>query len=238
MSIIDILELDSKSGMIMFGLMGFMVVLMILPFASAQPILISIERSDACERSTSCLDLKDLKELDTSDQRISGMFKELPDGNMIRTKPQYKNHWEFYKYSKSNYTVCVACDLGFQGHSKVIKIEANPNFKYVLQKDHKIINNTFYEYNGRYIDSCGSAVVSSNLDLIKDTIQYFGNDCKTPSRYNEKTTTVKPLTPQTDCSYACKNAKFFKDAKAKSKSTFLVDPNIKLKTQNEKVRLR
>jgi hypothetical protein len=223
--------------MIVFGVMFGLVILMALPFASAQPILISIVQSDTCERSTSCLDLKDLKSLDTSDQRISGTFKMLPDGDYMRSKPQYKNHWEFYKLSKSNYTVCVGCDLGFQSHSKVITIESNPNFKYILQKDHKIVNNTFYEYNGRYIDSCSSAVVSSNLDLIQDTIQYLGNNCKTPSRYNEKTTTVKPSTPMTDCSYACQNAKFFKEAKEKSKKTFLINPNIKLKTQNDKVRV-
>lgn len=233
MGIIDILELNRKSGMIVFGLMLTMVILMALPFASAQPILITLVQSDTCERSKSCIHFGDLTPLDTSDQRISGILYDDHRG-----KPQYKNHWEFYKLSKSNYTVCVGCDLGFQSHSKVITIESNPNFKYVKKDDHKIINNTFYEYNGRFIDSCGSAVVSSNIDLIQDTIQYLGNDCHTKSKYNEKTTTVKPLTPQLDCSYACMNAKFMKDAKAKSKSSFLIQPDIKLKKQNEKVRLR
>lgn len=236
MGITEILELKKKSGMIVFGLMGLMVILMILPFAYAEPVKISVVLSDACKKSDTCIDLKDLASLDTTDQKISGKLYQNAKGEFVRSKPAYKNHWEFYRYTNSSYVVCVGCDLGYVIHSKTITVESNSNFKYVLKADHVIINNTRYEYNGRFIDSCSSATVSSDIDLIRDTIQYLGNNCKVPSKYNEKTTITKPKTQHTDCSYACLNAKFFKDAKAKSKA-LLLDPAIKIKTANGKVRL-
>ena len=235
MGTIEILDLNKKSGMIFFGLMGVLVILMILPCAYAQPVLVSVVLSDACKKSDTCIDLKDLASLDTTDQRISGKLYE-KSGEYARSKPAYKNHWEFYRYTNASYVVCVGCDLGFVTHSKTVTIESNPSFKYVLKKDHVIVNNTRYEYNGRYVDSCSSATVSSDIDLIQDTVQYLGMNCKVPSKYDEKQTITKPKTQHTDCSYACMNAKFFKDAKAKSKA-LLLDPAIKIKTSNTKVRV-
>lgn len=231
MSIIQILELRKKSGMIILGLMLSFVILMALPFASAQPILVSVVRSDACEKSITCLPLSDLIPLDTTDQRISGKLY-----NDHRTKPYFKNHWEFYKFDKQQYVVCVGCDLGFQSRSKVITIESSPSFKYVLEKDSKIINNTFYEYNGRYIQDCQKATVSSDLSLIKDTIYIMGNDCKVPSKYSEKNTIAKPYTKLKICGNECQHQKFMKAAKEKSKS-YQINPDIKLKNQNTKVKV-
>ena len=232
MSITQILELHKKSGVIIFSLMAFMIVLMVLPFASAQPILITLIRSDTCQKSITCLPLSEIAPLDTTDKRISGKITE--DG---RTKPYFKNHWEFYKFDKNKYIVCVECDLGFQSRSKVITIESNPNFKYVLQKDNRIVNNTFYEYTGRHIQDCQAATISSDLELIRDTINLLGNDCKVESKYNEKDTIVKPYTKLNYCGNECQHQKFMKDAKEKSKKTFLIKPDIKLKNQNYTVKV-
>lgn len=233
MSIIQILELGTKSGMLVFASMVLMLGIMILPFAFAQPVLISVVQSDACKKSITCLPLSDLIQLDTTDQRISGkMYDD------YRSKPYFKNHWEFYKFDKRPYVVCVDCDLGFQGRSKVITIESSASFKYVLQKDNRIINNTFYEYNGRFIQDCQAATVSSDWALINDTVSFMGNNCKVPSKYNEKDTIIKPKTRHTDCSYACLHDKFMKEAKEKVKAGgYLIKPDIKLKKSNDKVKL-
>jgi hypothetical protein len=215
----------------------------ILLFASAHtafaaPTFISIIQSDTCKLSTTCLGLDDLIPLDNSDKNISGKFKQDKNGNIYRTKPQVKNHYAFYQtHSKEPILVFVEPDLSILERSKVIQIESTSNMVYVKPSDNMIKDNTFYQYKNRVIDSCSSATIASDLDLLKDTIQYLGNDCKVSSKYTDQVITVKPKTPHLDCSYACMNEKWMKQAKAKAKAGFLIKPDIKLKTSNGKVKL-
>lgn len=232
MSITQILDLDKMSSMIVFGLMGFMVLLMVLPFAAAQPILITVERSDVCKLSITCLPLKELIPLDTSNEKVSGKLTE--DG---RSKPLYKNHHMTYQFSKEKYIVCVECDGMFQDHSRKITIETLAKFTYIKQSDSKIVNNTFYDYSDRHIENCRTATISSNLELLKDTIFVMGNDCKVPSKFTEQTKTVKPYTKLNYCGNECQHQKFMKAAKEKSKSTYLINPAIKLKNQNGTIKV-
>lgn len=199
--------------------------------ASGQPILISVGRSDVCEKSITCLPLSDIIPLDTSNQKVSGKLTE--DG---RGKPIYKNHHMTYQFSKEKYIVCVECDGTFQDHSRRITIETLAKFTYIKQSDARIVNNTFYDYSDRHIDNCRTATISSNLELLKDTIYVMGNDCKVPSKFTEQTKTVKPYTKLKYCGNECQHQKFMKAAKEKSKS-YLIKPDIKLKNQNDKVKV-
>ena len=232
MSIIQILELHTKGSMIVFSLMAFMVVLMVLPLASAQPILITVARSDVCKLSITCLPLSEIIPLDTSNQKMSGKLTE--DG---RGKPLYKNHHATYQFSKQPYVICVECDGTFQDHSRKITIETLGKFTYIKQSDSRIVNNTFYDYSDRHIEGCRTATISSNLELLKDTIYVMGNDCKVPSKFTEQNKIVKPYTKLNYCGNECQHQKFMKDAKEKSKSIFLIKPDIKLKNQNYTVKV-
>jgi len=231
MGIIDILELKG-SGMYVIISMVFMAALMMMPFAAGQPILISIIRSDVCEKSITCLPISSLIPLDNSDQKISG---KLTDAG--REKPIYRNHYQFYQFKKVSYIVCVECSSVFQDHSRKITIEANTNFTYVKQEDHTIRNNTFYDYSKRHIDNCRTATVASDLELLKDTIYVMGHDCKVPSKFTEQKKTVKPYAKIKYCGNECQHQKFMKDAKEKSKKAFLVQPDKILKNQNGKVKV-
>lgn len=182
--------------------------------------------------SITCLPLKDLIPLDTSNQKVSGRLTD--DG---RTKPLYKNHHATYKFSKEPFIICVECDGTFQDHSRKITIETLGKFTYIKQSDSRIVNNTFYDYSDRHIEGCRTATISSNLELLKDTIYVIGNDCKVPSKFTEQTKTVKPYTNLVYCGNECQHQKFMKDAKEKSKKVFLINPDIKLKNQNHLVKL-
>lgn len=212
----------------------------ILLFASvhtafAEPTFISIIQSNTCKLSTTCLGMNDLIPLDNSDKNISGKFKQDKNGNIYRTKPQVRNHYAFYQtHSREPILVFVEPDLSILERSKVIQIESTSNMVYIKPSDNIIKNNTFYQYKNRMIDSCSSATIASDLGLLKDTIQYLGNDCKVPSSYDEVIKTTKPYTKHKDCSYACMNEKWMKEAKAKAKTGFLINPNIKLKHQSTK----
>lgn len=232
----ELLELNRPTGKIFILSLGILVFLMVLPFAHAQPVFISIERSDTCKKSATCLGMKDLIPLDTTDKKLAGRFVE-KGGDYIRTKPVYKNYFEFYRFSNLTSVVCVECDQGFITHAKNILIESNANLKYVLQRDHIISNNTFYEYSGRIMDNCGAATISSNMTILRDTIQYMASDCKGKTNHAEQTKTVKPYAKISYCGIECQHQKFMKEAKAKSKSTFLINPAIKLKNQNDKVKV-
>ena len=209
----------------------FLFALMALPLAFAQPILITVERSDVCKQSVTCLPLKDLIGLDTSNQKVSGKLTE--DG---RGKPLYKNHYATYQFSKQAYVICVECDGIFQDHSRKITIETLGKFTYIKKSDNRIVNNTFYDYSDRHIEGCRTATISSNLDLLKDTIYVMGNDCKVPSKFTEKNTTVNPYTKLKYCGNECQHQKFMKAAKEKAK-TYQINPDIKLKNQNTKVKV-
>ena len=230
MSITQILELKDN-GMYVMIAMVFMLALMALPLAFAQPILITVERSHVCKQSITCLPLKDLIPLDTSNQKVSGKLTE--DG---RGKPLYKNHHATYQFSKQPYVICVECDGTFQDHSRKITIETLGKFTYIKQSDNRIVNNTFYDYSDRHIEGCRTATISSNLELLKDTIFVMGNDCKVESKFTEKNTTVKPYTKLKYCGNECQHQKFMKAAKEKAKS-YQINPDIKLKNQNTKVKV-
>lgn len=210
---------------------GVAVFLGMLTPASGQPILISVVRSDVCEHSKTCLPLKDIIPLDTSNQKVSGKLTDIG-----RTKPIYKNHHATYQFSKEKYIICVECDGTFQDHSRKITIETLGKFTYIKQSDHTITNNTFYDYSDRHIDNCKTATISSNLELLKDTIYVMGNDCKVPSKFTEQNKTVKPLTKLKYCGNECQHQKFMKAAKEKAKS-YQINPDIKLKNQNGKVKV-
>lgn len=231
MSITQILELKRNSGMYLGLSLIFLFAIMALPLAFAQPILITVERSETCKLSITCLPLKDLIPLDTSNQKVSGKLTD--DG---RTKPLYKNHHATYQFSKEPFIICVECDGTFQDHSRKITIETLGKFTYIKQSDHTIVNNTFYDYSDRHIDGCRTATISSNLELLKDTIHVMGNDCKVPSKFTEQNKTVKPLTKLKYCGNECQHQKFMKVAKEKSKS-YQINPDIKLKNQNTKVKV-
>lgn len=231
MSITQILELKTDSGMYLSLSLIFLFAIMSLPLAFAQPILITVERSEVCKLSITCLPLKDLIPLDTSNQKVSGKITE--DG---RTKPIYKNHHAIYKFSKEPFIICVECDGTFQDHSRKITIETLGKFTYIKQSDNRIVNNTFYDYSDRHIEGCKTATISSNLELLKDTIHVMGNDCKVPSKFTEQNKTVKPLTKLKYCGNECQHQKFMKEAKEKAKS-YQIKPDIKLKNQNTKVKV-
>lgn len=177
--------------------------------------IIVIELSNSCLKmvknnmTKSCLTYKDLSAFDTTDTKYSGKFID-DKGFFHRGKPLLKNHEIVYKKSP-DIIVCVDCPGKVSLYARSIVVEPN-GFTYKLGSDKKMIDNTRFVYHDRYVKDCSEARVSSDMDLVKDTIEYLKSGC-TVTQFNEKETIVKPYSKVSYDGLWYQHQKFLEDAK-------------------------
>ncbi len=112
-----------------------MVVFSWVQFAEATTIGISLSRS--CQISTTCPTYLDLLIFDNTNQYYSGFLNYSDNGVFERQKSPYKNHWEFYRYSKQLWLVVDPHGEQIPHLTKHIIIEPS-SFKFFSVGDMKI----------------------------------------------------------------------------------------------------
>ena len=178
--------------------------------------MIAIELSRTCLRlvksnsmNDGCYRYSALEPLDTTDKKYSGSFF-YDNGFYHRGKPLLNNHEIVYRDVNAT-VVCVDCPGKILNKIPNIIVEPR-NFVYKLGSDVKILNNTRYEYHDRYVENCFTARVSSDMDLIVDTINYLKSGCKQTS-FKEQKTIVKPYSKLSYDGPAYQYAKWLLEAK-------------------------
>ena len=162
--------------------------------------IIDIVITESCQKqilynvSNTCPTIKELKKFDTTNKNISGNFTQTKDGTWYREKPQLKNHFMFYKYSKIP-VICVDCvlPLGNPDIVKMIFLEPK-NFTFV-DVGKTITGNTRLEYHDRYVSGCQSATIAYSQAMLIDTIKYLASDC-TKTQFNGTKIIVMKETPK------------------------------------------
>ena len=189
---------------------------------------ISIILSDTCLRSKICPNYKELADkLDNSNRELSGDFYQDKKGFWKRDKPMMRGSYEFYNNDLSPKTIFVDPDDYTRTRTKLIIIESQ--IPIYLDKESKQISNaTHITYHNRKIISCQSATIGwkqGGYDLLLDTVNYFMSDCTSPLKFSDTKVTYKPMIIKDKCTKNCKYQKWLEDAKLKSKTKFLVQPN-------------
>ena len=138
--------------------------------------LIGIQISRGCELSGNCISIDDLIHLDNSDQSVSGMFVTV-DNETKRDRAPMEKSWRFYDHDP---TPRVFVDPPHGMNDKIRMITVTNILPIFFEfGDHKINNNTRSYSENRYVDNCRNALVTSDFQLINDTISYFRNGCET-----------------------------------------------------------
>lgn len=159
--------------------------------------LIGIQLSNSCinliknNLPNDCPTYETLQQLDTS-LETSGKF-EFKDGYYHRTTPQYVNSWRLYDHDPTP-RVIVDPPQGMTERIKMITI--NPNFSvYFTASDQKLDNSVRTWHEGRYIDNCKQAYISSTdwHKILPDTIATLHNNC-THTSLEELKTEKMPFT--------------------------------------------
>jgi len=132
--------------------------------------LLGVEISRSCDMIESCLKYSDLISLDTSNQIISGQFVD----NKRQPSPYVKS-WRFYDLDNST-RLFVDPPLGMVDKIPMITI-TNHLPIYFKSGDLTINNNTRTYSEGRYIDNCQNALITSDMDLLLDTIEFMRGGC-------------------------------------------------------------
>lgn len=145
--------------------------------------LIGIDISKTCETllknniETTCPGYDLLRQLDSSNTVVSGDWIN-PDGFVKRDTSPYENSWRWYDHDKQ-IRIIVDPPLGMSDRIKMITITNNFNV-YFTPDDLKMDNNTRKWHEGRYVDACKNAVVSSDSwkKWLPDTIHYLRTNCQ------------------------------------------------------------
>lgn len=159
--------------------------------------LIGIQLSNSCinliknNLPNDCPSYETLQQLDTS-LETSGKF-EFKNGYYHRQSPQYINSWRLYDHDPTP-RIIVDPPQGMAERIKMITI--NPNFSvYFTASDQKLDNSTRTWHEGRYIDNCKQAYISSTdwLNVLPDTVATLHNNC-THTSLKELKTEQMPFT--------------------------------------------
>lgn len=158
------------------------------------PIL-GIEFSESCSKilqyniNSSCPQLSQLTKYDTSNQKVSGQFI-LYHGKIIRTNPEFKNHWLYY----TNETVCVYCDLDLAQPDLFKTIFIEPSSFTFINKADNSTNYKYISYSERYVsEDCSTATIAYSDKLLNDTISYMLSNCTKTNIQTNQTNTLKEI---------------------------------------------
>lgn len=143
--------------------------------------LVGIQLSNSCinliknNLPNDCPTYETLQQLDTS-LETSGKFG-FKDGYYQRLAPQYINSWRLYDHDTTPRLI-VDPPPGMAERMRMITI--NPNFSvYFTEEDQKLDNGIRTWHEGRYIDNCKQAFISSTdwLKVLPDTVAMLHNNC-------------------------------------------------------------
>lgn len=143
--------------------------------------LVGIQLSNSCinliknNLPNDCPTYETLQQLDTS-LEASGKF-EFKDGYYHRQSSQYVNSWRLYDHDPTPRLI-VDPPSGMNDRIKMITI--NPNFSvYFTATDLKLDEGIRTWHEGRYIDNCKQAFISSTdwEKILPDTIATLHNNC-------------------------------------------------------------
>ena len=160
------------------------------------PVLL-ISYSQTCENMIKnhikgCTPIDDIIPFDTSNQYVSGKF--VKQGNdTIRTSPQVKNNWLYYKYAPKKVT-CFECTFDISSTLESQQIIIEPTSYSFVDKNANIVKDKWSYLNDRYMQGCDVATISSKSGLLKDTIHYMLSDCK-QTNFNGNVTNLVHQTP-------------------------------------------
>lgn len=156
--------------------------------------LVGIQLSNSCinliknNLPNDCPTYEELQQLDTS-LETSGKFG-FKDGYYHRQPPQYVNSWRLYDHDP---TPRLIVDPPAGMADKIRMITINPNFSvYFTATDHKLNEGIRTWHEGRYIDNCKQAYISSTdwLKILPDTVATLHNNCAHTSLEELKTETM------------------------------------------------
>lgn len=168
-----------------------------------------------------CPTLGELAKFDTTNQTYSGKVIEKSDGTWIRTAPEVKQFWQFWKGLNTN-IVCAGCDVDFQYADAFKIIWFTPhNFTYtqINYSAPRTIDQTYW--NGtkyltrqiadpsiqsantkswnRYVsDDCMTANEVFSPQMLADTIYYMDSGCHANSTKIINTATLVHVLPVID----------------------------------------
>lgn len=143
---------------------------------------IGIQLSQSCitlekhQIKSNCLTYDKLKEFDNSNSLLGGQW--VNDTWFHRLNAHVKNAYQYYDSNK--YLVMVDPDASFTTGAKMIIVQSG---SFVFTDPNQVVgkNHTATATNNRYVSNCAEAQVSSDLNLVNDTISYLENGCKTSS---------------------------------------------------------
>ena len=198
---------------------------------------ISIIVSKTCQLSKKCITIKALADqLDNSDKRISGDFYfDNKTKLWKRDRPAIAGSILLYGSSVTPPTIFIQPDSLTQKNTKIIFIETKIPI-YLGPDSNKKENGKMVTYKNRQINNCSSATIGweqGGYDLLLDTITHLRSDCTSTLKFNDTTTTIKPLVIKDKCTKTCKYLKWLEDAKQKSKQ-YLLPHNKTLKDNTSK----
>ena len=168
--------------------------------------IIMVIPSEICTRAyenhikTGCPPLASLIKYDTSNQKISGYFYSKDGTTLERSKPEVKNHWQYYGYSNKT-IICVYCtgnylttdlydtiiiqpvQFEYSKHTfttSTVSVpqynSANKNYTNLIYPISEI-NAGLTTFLNRDVQGCNTATISYSDALLNDTIHYFENGC-------------------------------------------------------------
>lgn len=193
--------------------------------AEAAPnTFISLVRSDTCA-ITNCILIKDLLKYDNSTQAISGAFVfKSASGDYIRESGMQNAH-NYYGIYSSKLFVFVEPDQTTLARSKIITLEKTLP-PYITQANQKKTEIDFHtdtrtiQYGMWFDAKCNRGIVGADNGNIAQAISYMENNCQGEIQNSEEIHT--PKTSRDVCLTQCQYEKWLKDAKEKSKETFLL----------------
>lgn len=157
-------------------------IIMVIPSESCQKVIKYHMKSD-------CPTDDMLIKYDTSNQLISGHFIT-KDGITVRTNPEVKNHWVWYK----NETVCVDCTGDFMNPDLYKMIIIEPHGFTFIDKYALVPNHQWNSYSDRHMAGCNTATIAYSDSLLNDTIHYMESNC-TITKFNSTKINVIPSQP-------------------------------------------
>lgn len=186
--------------------------------------IIMIIPSEVCTNAfkyhakSDCPPLANITKYDNSNQKISGYFYSLDGKTIERSKPEVKNHWQYYGYT--NHTIiCVYCTGNYLTTDlyKTIILQQSDSFEYaphnyvsvpyiIPQFNYTSGNFTNYVIQvneadaglttklNRDVVGCNTATIAYSDALLNDTIHYLESGCKS-TNFNQTKTYVSPNSP-------------------------------------------
>lgn len=153
-----------------------------------------------------CPSYEVLAKLDTTN-KYAGKFVDQPYYHRDKVVNKF-----WYKLDKDEFIICVDCPKLAAQQARFDITITGQKMIYKLDIDKKMVNNTRYEYQNRYVDNCSSVLMSYSSELLQDTINYLKSGCK-ETKFPDQVKIVKPYSKLTYDGNWYKHMKYLEEAK-------------------------